>query len=98
MGRRGGQSAAQEPEERAMTSRAFPEHAQEEGGKEGRVDEAEDELKKIVDRVEGLRQISCTDRERDAYDRGDAAHVEVMLVGRARADVALVDVVCEDGV
>jgi hypothetical protein len=82
----------------AVAGGALPEHAQQEGGEQRRVDEAEDQLQKIHDVVELRGEIGGGDREHDADDRGDAAHRQVMRSGGFRADVALINVVGEDRV
>ena len=72
------------PEEGAVAGGALPEHPEQERGEQRRIHESEHQLQQIHDVVVLLRQVGRRDRERDADDRGQAAHREVMRVGGVR--------------
>ena len=77
---RGG-GAGEQAGEGAVAGGALPEHAEEEGGEERRVDEGEDQLEDVHDVVEVGGEVGGADGERYASDGGHAAHPEVVGVG-----------------
>ena len=93
-----GAGSGEEAGEGSVAGGALPEHAEEEGGEERRVDDREDELERVHDVVEVGDGVGCADGEDDAAYGGHAAHPEVVRVGRLLVDVGLVDVVGPDGV
>ena len=95
---RGRPRARQQAEKRAVAGRPPPEHAQQERSEQRRVDKPEHELQHIHDIVELARHVGTSDADQDADHRDDVAHPQVVPVGLAGADVALVQIVRPDGV
>ncbi len=94
----GSGGAGEQAGEGAVAGGALPEHAEQEGGEEGCVDQRKDELEGVHDVVEAGGGVGGGDGEQDAADGGHAAHPEIVGVGAALVDVGLVDVVGPDGV
>ena len=66
--------AGEEAGEGGVAGGALPEHAEEEGGEERRVDDGEDELERVHDVVEVGDEVGGADGEGDAAYGGHAAH------------------------
>ena len=81
------------PVKAPVAGSALPEHAQQEGRKQRRVDEGEHQLEHVHDVVKARRHIGRRQRQRDAEDGGHAAHPQVVLVARGLVDIGLVDVI-----
>jgi len=69
-----GEGSGDETGERCVAGGALPEHAEEEGCEERRVDDGEDELKRVHDVVEVGDEVGGADREGYASYGGHAAH------------------------
>ena len=68
------QDSAEQADERAMSGRAPPEHAEQEGGEKRSVHESEHQLEQIHDVVELRGEIGRADGDDDADDGGRASH------------------------
>ncbi len=70
----GGEGSGEQAGEGCVAGGALPEHAEEEGGEERRVDDGEDELERVHDVVEVGDEVCRADGEGDASYGGHAAH------------------------
>ena len=84
--------------EGSVAGGALGEHSQQEGGKERRVDQGEDQLQRVHDVVEAGDGVGRANGQDYPPDGGHSPHPEVVCVGAFLVDVGLVDVIGPDGV
>ena len=92
------QNSAEQADERAMSHRAPPEHAEKKRGEKRSVDESEHQLKQIHDVVEVRGEISRAHTNDDAYHGGRASHPQQRGIMRLWPQIRLINVVGPDSV
>ena len=93
-----GQGAGGQPPEPSPGGGPPPEHGDDEGGEQGRVEEREQRLDVVHDAVEPGRDAGRADGDHDPDHGGDAAEAHVVLVRFVLADVGPPQVVADHGV
>src|ERR1700736_543463 len=89
----GGNDTTEQTEESRVSSRASPEHAEQERGKEGRVNKSKDELEQVHDVVEVGRKVGGGDTDTDPDDSRGATHPQQRGIVRLRPEISLVNII-----
>src|SRR5437773_11871585 len=79
-----------------MAGGATPEHSQQKGSKQRRIDKGKEQLEEVHNVVELGCNIGSSQTNSDAEDRSHPSHPEIVLVRAAWANVTLINVVGPD--